>query len=185
MKEDIIVDDQGLQFFANYLGSDRLITKAEIEKAILYAGKDKKLCSNDIASFISDQASLGIDELYDFSLSGGLSEAYRVLNRIQREGVPAIQILRSFIRQMHILYNIICALSLSPNIDNILDNVKPPIYFKRKNNIKSHAQKWSLYKLNKALLLLESAEVSCKMPKSNPNLITKQAILSIGLIGKK
>jgi len=185
MKEDIIIDDQGLQLFANYLGSDRLITKAEIEKAILYAGKDKKLCSNDIASFISDQASLGIDELYDFCLSGGLCEAYRVLNRIQKEGVPAIQIIRSFIRQMHILYNIICALSLSPNIDNILDNVKPPIYFKRKNNIKSHALKWSLYKLNKALLLLESAEVSCKMPKSNPNLITKQAILSIGLIGKK
>ena len=32
---------QGIQLFANYLGIDRLITKAEIEKAILYAGKEK------------------------------------------------------------------------------------------------------------------------------------------------
>ena len=184
-KEDVFIDEQGIQLFANYLGVDRLNTKSEIEKAILYAGKDKKLNVNDITSFISDQASLGIDELYDYSLNGDLEEAYRVLNRIQKEGVPSIQIIRSFIRQMQSLYSIIHALSLSTNIHTILDNFKPPIYFKRKENIKGHAQKWSLGKLNKALLLLETAEISCKLPKSNPIIITKQAILSIGLISKK
>ena len=184
-KEGIIIDEQDIQLLANYLGIDRLITKAEIEKAILYAGQGKKLTANDIASFISDQAALGIDELYDFSLSGELEGAYRVLSRLQKEGVPAIQIIRSFIRQMQNLYSILILLSRSSNINNILDNFKPPIYFKRKDNIKDHTQKWSLVKLHKALLLMESAEVSCKMPKSNPNIITKQAILSVGLISKK
>ena len=182
--EGITVDDEGIQLFANYLGIDRLITKSEIEKAILYAGIDKKLNAEDIASFISDQASLGIDELYDYSLVGDLNRAYRVLDRIQKEGVPAIQIIRSFIRQMQSLYNIIHTLSINPNINNILDNFRPPIYFKRKDNIKSHVKQWSLNKLNKALILLESAEISCKMPKSNPNVITRQAVLSIGLISK-
>ena len=184
MKEDIIVDDQGLQLFANYLGSDRLITKAEIEKAILYAGKSKKLDSKDFASFISDQTSLSIDELYDFSLAGNLKEAYRALVKIQKEGTPAIQIIRSFIRQMQSLYNILNASSLNSNINSVIDSIRPPIYFKRKNNIKSQAQKWSLQKVYKALLLLESAEISCKKPKSNVDVITKQAILSIGLINK-
>jgi len=180
----IYADEDGIQLFANYLGVDRLITKAEIEQAILYAGNDKKLSSTDFVSFISDQASLGIDELYDFSLAGNLEGAYRVLIRIQKEGTSAIQIIRSFIRQMQSLYNIIHSLSLNSNINYVLDNIKPPIYFKRKNNIKGHAQKWTLKKLNKALLLMEAAEVSCKMPKSNTAIITKQAILSIGLIGK-
>jgi len=184
-KENIFIEEQGIQLFANYLGIDRLTTKAEIEKAILYAGKEKKLNANDIGSFISDQASLGIDELYDYSLNGDLEEAYRVLTRIQKEGVPSIQIIRSFIRQMQSLYSIIHALSFGNNINSVLNSFKPPIYFKRKDNIKGHAQKWSLGKLNKALLLLESAEISCKLPKSNPNIITKQAILSLGLIGKK
>ena len=184
-KEDIIIDEKDIELFANYLGIDRLITKAEIEKAILYAGKEKKLNANDITSFISDQASLGIDELYDYSLNGDLEGAYRVLNRIQKEGVPAIQIIRSFIRQMQSLYRIIHALAISSNINSILDNFKPPIYFKRKDNVRAHTQKWSFDKLNKALLLLESAEVSCKSPKSNPSIIAKQAILSIGLMGKK
>jgi len=183
-KNSITVDEEGVQLFANYLGMDRLISKSEIEKAVLYAGIDKKLNAKDISYFISDQASLGIDELYDYSLIGDLSEAYRVLNRIQKEGVPAIQIIRSFMRQMQGLYSIIHALSLNPNINNILDSFKPPIYFKRKDNIKGHVKKWSLRKLNKALLLLENAEISCKMPKSNPSIITKQAILSIGLISK-
>ena len=182
--EGITIDEEGVHLFANYLGMDRLISKSEIEKAVLYAGKDKNLDAKDIASFISDQASLGIDELYDYSLVGDLSKAYRVLARIQKEGVPAIQILRSFIRQMQSLYSIIHISSLNPNINNILDNFRPPIYFKRKDNIKNQVKQWSLNKINKALILLESAEVSCKMPKSNPNIITRQAILSIGLISK-
>ena len=184
-REGVFVEQRDIQFFANYLGIDRLITKAEIEKAVLYAGKEKKLNSNDFTSFISDQASLGIDELYDYSLNGNLEEAYRVLTRIQKEGVPFIQIIRSFIRQMQSLYNIIHNLSFNTNINSVLDNIKPKIYFKRKDNIKGHAKKWSLGKLNKALLLLENAEISCKLPKSNPNIITKQAIFSIGLISKK
>ena len=114
-----------------------------------------------------------------------MKEAYGVLVKIQKEGTPAIQIIRSFIRQMQNLYNIINASSLNSNFNNIIDSIRPPIYFKRKNNIRSQAQSWSLLKIKKALLLLESAEVSCKMPKSNVDIITKQAILSIGLINKK
>ena len=183
-EEGIYADDDSINLFANYLGADRLITKTEIEKAILYAGKDKKLDSKDFTSFISDQASLSIDELYDLSLAGNLKDAYRVLVKIQKEGTPAIQILRSFIRQMQSLYNIINASALNSNISNIIDSIRPPIYFKRKSNIKTQVQKWSLQKVNKALLLLESAEISCKKPKSNVDVITKQAILSIGLINK-
>ena len=183
-EEGVYADESSISFFANYLGLDRLITKAEIEKAILYAGKSKKLDSKDFASFISDQTSLSIDELYDFSLAGNLKEAYRALVKIQKEGTPAIQIIRSFIRQMQSLYNILNASSLNSNINSVIDSIRPPIYFKRKNNIKSQAQKWSLQKVYKALLLLESAEISCKKPKSNVDVITKQVILSIGLINK-
>ena len=86
---------------------------------------------------------------------------------------------------MQSLHNIINASSLNSNFNNIIDNIRPPIYFKRKNNIRNQAQSWSLQKVNKALLLLESAEISCKKPKSNVDIITKQAILSIGLINKK
>ena len=182
--EGINIDDDSKLLLANYLGIDRLITKAEIEKAILYAGKLKKLGIEDISAFLSDQASINIDNLYDLSLIGDIENAYRVLFRIQKEGVPAIQIIRVFIRQLQNLYSILYSLSVNSNINNILDNFKPPIYFKRKAYIKKHAAKWSLSKINKALLLLESAEFSCKLPKSNPDIITKQAILSIGLIGK-
>jgi len=180
--EGININEEGKRLFANYLGIDRLITKAEIEKAILYAGQLKKLGIDDISAFLSDQASINIDNLYDLSLIGDIENAYRVLFRIQKEGIPAIQIIRAFIRQMQSLYSILYSLSTNSNINNVLDNFKPPIYFKRKAYIKEHAEKWSLIKINKALSLLESAEVSCKLPKSNPDIITKQAILSIGLI---
>lgn len=183
-KENINIDFEGKQLLANYLGIDRLVTKNEIEKAILYAGKEKRLTSEDIASFLSDQAAISIDELYDLSLLGDNQNAYRMLNRLQNEGVTAIQIIRSFIRQLQNLYSIKDAMSFNSNINQILDNFKPPIYFKRKNNIKLHAEKWAKIKIKKGLNILQNAEISCKQPKSNPQIITKQAVLSIGLLSK-
>ncbi len=181
-KESIGIDTESKELLANYLGIDRLITRSEIEKAILYAGKNKKLTLNDVSVFLSDQASMNIDALYDFSLAGDIKNAYRVLNRVQNEGISAIQIIRTFIRQIQGLYSIHHSLVLNSNINFVLDNFKPPIYFKRKASIKIHVERWSLKKINKALLLLENAEISCKLPKSNPNIVAKQAILSIGLI---
>ena len=181
-KESIYIDKEGKELLANYLGIDRLITRSEIEKAILYAGKNKKLTLNDVSVFLSDQAAMSIDALYDFSLAGDIKNAYRVLNRVQNEGISAIQIIRTFIRQIQGLYSIHHSLALNSNINFVIDNFKPPIYFKRKASIKIHIERWSLKKINKALLLLENAEISCKLPKSNPNIVAKQAILSIGLI---
>ena len=183
-KEKIDIDTNGKQLLANYLGIDRLVTKMEIEKAIIYAGKDKILTHEDISSFLSDQAAISIDALYDLSLLGDIKNAYRVLNRIQNEGITAIQILRSFIRQLQYLYSIKNNISINKNINHVIDNFKPPIYFKRKNNFKSHAEKWSCTKIQKALKILESAEISCKQPKSNQDIIAKHTILSIGLINK-
>ena len=183
-KEKIDIDSNGKQLLANYLGIDRLVTKMEIEKAIIYAGKDKILTHEDISSFLSDQTAISIDELYDLSLLGDIKNAYRVLNRIQNEGITAIQILRSFIRQLQYLYSIKNNISINKNINHVIDNFKPPIYFKRKNNFKSHAEKWSCTKIQKALKILESAEISCKQPKSNQDIIAKHTILSIGLINK-
>ena len=105
-KENIKIDDNAKKLLASYLGIDRLVTKTEIEKAILYAGVEKKLSIADISSFLSDQTSINIDMLYDFVLLGDLKKAYKILIKLQNEGVPAIQILRSFIRQLQNLYQI-------------------------------------------------------------------------------
>jgi DNA polymerase-3 subunit delta len=181
-KENIKIDSNAKKLLANYLGIDRLVTKTEIEKAILYSGKEKKLSLEDVSSFLSDQASINIDLLYDFILIGDLKKAYKTLIKLQNEGVPAIQILRSFIRQLQNLY-LIKENSLGKNnIDFVIESFKPPIYFKRKANIKLHAKAWSLNMIKKALNLIESAEINSKSFKSNPNDITRHAILNLGML---
>lgn len=183
-KNDIKIDALGKELLSEYLGADRLITRMEIEKAILYAGKKKELDLKNITSFLSDQTSINIDELYDLILMGKVKKAYRMLIKLQNEGVQAIQILRSFTRQLQNLYFIKDSLVTNKDLNYVIESFKPPIYFKRKENIKLHAYEWTASMINKALILIENAEISCKSPKSNPEYITKQTILSLAFLIK-
>ena len=183
--ENIKIDINGKKLLASYLGADRLITKSEIEKAILYSGNTNELSLEDISSFLGDQTSINIDKLYDLTLIGNIKQAYKVLVRLQNEGIPTIQILRTFIRQLQNLYNIKENVLLKNNINLVIDNFKPPIYFKRKENIKLQIQEWSISMIKEALKLLENAEINCKSKKSNPEIITKHTLLNISLIAKE
>ncbi|MBH87737.1 MAG: DNA polymerase III subunit delta [Pelagibacterales bacterium] len=184
-KENIKIDINAKKLLASYLGVDRLVTKSEIEKAILYSGKTKELSINDVSSFLIDQAAINIDKLYDLTLTGHIKQAYKVISKLQNEGIPAIQILRSFTRQLQNLYNIKQNILLKNDINFVIDNFKPPIYFKRKDNIRSQILKWSFSMIQDALKLLENAEINCKKARSSPNIITKHTIINISLLLKK
>ena len=181
-KENIKIDINAKNLLASYLGVDRLVTKTEIEKAILYSGTNKALSLEDISSFLSDQTSINIDKLYDLVLIGDIKKAYKTLIKLQNEGISAIQIIRAFTRQLQNLYQIKENLQLNKDISFVINNFKPPIYFKRKENIKLQAKEWSISMIQEALKSLENAEINCKSSKSNPAVITKHAILNIGML---
>jgi len=181
-KENVKIDINAKKLLSNYLGVDRLVTKGEIEKAILYSGAQKHLSIEDVSSFLSDQTSINIDELYDLILLGDIKKAYKILLKLQNEGMQPIQVFRSFTRQLQNLYSMKERYIENMNVNDVIDGFKPPIYFKRKENIKRHTKEWSITMINQALILIENAEINCKTLKSNPNNIAKQTILNLGLM---
>ncbi len=88
-----------------------------------------------------------------------------------------------FIRQ---LQNLLALKTLSQhnNIDFAINSFKPPIFFKRKQNIKKQLLSLTENKIEKILNLLSSAEVYCKSAKASPNLIIKQTILTMSIIAR-
>ena len=182
-KENISANQDTVDLLANHLGEDRLITISEIEKAILLAGKEKYLKNEDILSYVVDSNSINMDELCDTTLSGDIEKSFNILFRMQSQGISAIQIIRSFIRQLQNLI-ILKKLVVNNNIDPIINNFKPPIFFKRKPKIKNQIQSLSIKNINKIIKILNSSEIYCKKPKSSQNLIIKQAVLTIGLLTK-
>jgi len=142
----------------------------------------KELSLKDVSSFLSDQASINIDKLYDLVLIGNIKKAYKILVQLQNEGISAIQILRAFTRQLQNLYNIKERVLLKKDINFVLDNFKPPIYFKRKDNIKLQTKEWTFPMIKQALKMIEDAEINCKSLKSSPEIIIKHTILNIGML---
>ena len=167
------------------LGIDRLVTKTEIEKAILFANSEQTICYEDVVSFVGDQTSINLEKLCDSAFLGDFKNTFNILQRLEKEETPAIQIIKVLMKQMQNLHNIKIGLTGGSNIETVINNFKPPIYFKRKNHIIKQSKYWSLVRIIKALSMLYKAELESKRSSSLQKTLVRQLLISLCLIASK
>src|SRR5262249_7001298 len=70
------------QFLVEHLGSDRLVTRSELEKLALYAGADGRVELEDARRSISDSAALELDDAVMAAAEGDAAKLERVVARV-------------------------------------------------------------------------------------------------------
>ena len=182
---NISIAKEAQRVLVERLGIDRLVTKTEIEKAILFANSEETISYADVLSFVGDQTSISLEKLCDSVFLGDFKNTFNILQRLEKEGTPAIQIIKVLMKQMQNLHNIKISLINGLNIETVINNFKPPIYFKRKNNIIKQSKSWSLVRIIKALSILYKAELESKKSSSLQKTLVRQLTISLCLIASK
>jgi DNA polymerase III subunit delta len=80
------------------LGSDRMISRQEVEKLILHAWGTSRIAENDIALLIGDSATREISTLVDAAFAGKLAAIDAALQRLFAENTDPAQILGGLLR---------------------------------------------------------------------------------------
>jgi len=143
------------------LGSDRGITRREIEKLALYVGSGNSAEVADVRAILGDNTEGQIEEVCDAAGEGNLARLDPALEGLWSEGTTTIAILRAALSHFQRLLAIRTQIA-HQNIETSLRNVRPPIHFTRVASFKSQVSRWELDKLLQALGLLFEAETLCK-----------------------
>ena len=183
--ENISIEPDAKTAFVEKLGLDRLVTKTEIEKAILFSSPGGHLNYQDIMSFVGDQTSINLEKLSDAALLGDFKSTLNILARLEKEDTQSLQIIKVLLRQLQTLYHIKISVINKLNIDNVINNFKPTIYFKRKPHINKQTRFWSVHQIIKALKMLSKAERECKSSGTIQKTIARQVIISLCLLASK
>jgi len=147
---------------ASNLGSDRMVTRMELEKLVLYAAGQVEVTLEDAQAVIGDAAAVTLDDVVFAATGGNLHALTAALARARFEGITAVSILRAASRHLARLEEAVSATVAGETPDQAMKNLRPPVFFKQKTGFLNQMQRWRPRKLSRARLELIQAEIDCK-----------------------
>ena len=181
----IAVSPDAMTYLCANLGSDRLVSRSELEKLSLYMGAGGEVTLADAVSSVGDSAMMTLDDLAFAAGAGDVAGLPRLLDRVQQEGVAPVTVLRTVARhflRLHLAGGLI-AEGGSP--DAAMKALRPPVFFKQADAFRAQLRRWPPARAEIALAAIGRAEISCKTTGLPAETVCQQALLRIAAMARR
>ena len=179
----ISVSRDALRYLKTQLGSDRLVTRSELEKLAVFKGEQGEISLEEARVCIGDSSEATLDDLVFAAASGHPSQTGKLLDRALLEGTHEIGIIRALIRHLTRLHQAKGLISEGATHIQAPRMLRPPIFFKQAENFQRQLQAWTFSKIDRAISLLTDTEIECKSSGQPTDLICRQAVFRICALG--
>ena len=161
-KENISLSREALNLLVEKSNADRNNLRNEIAKIKSYALNNKKLEINEIKSLINFSGDYKSDILVNECLCGNISEYKKIISEMYVNLSNQILLLRILSTKIHRLLKIKEQKNATNNLDTLINNSKPSIFWKEKPLVKKQLSIWSLDELKKIIYEINKTELLCK-----------------------
>lgn len=157
---------------------DRVTIDNEVEKIISFF-TEKTIDSEKLAILLNNTSNENFNELKDEAIKGDKNKTNNLLNSTIMETDKTAYYL-SLINQRFIRLKEVTKNNLNNNIEETIDKLRPPVFWKDKQNFLIQGRKWGLKKINKALEETYSLEKKIKSDSTlDKNLMIKKLIVDL------
>jgi len=182
--EGMSIEPEALEDAVSRLGSDRGVTRREIEKLVLYMHGQKQVRLDDVRAVMGDEAEARSESACDAAGSGDLLRLDLELERLWAADTQPAQILRSAMGHFQKLLLARESAARGESIDNVMKRLRPPVHFSRATSFKNQAQRWSSDRLGEALDMLLEAETLTRTTAVPAEAVTGRALMNIAAMAK-
>ena len=152
---------------------DRENLNIELEKILNYSLTNKLIDIKTIEKLTNLATNYEVNELVENYLSKNSKNVSKILNENNYSNEDCILILRTILVKSKRLLNIIEKNNVIKNIDEVISNAKPPIFWKEKENVKLQVNNWKIEDLKKKIYQINEVETLIKKNSQNSlNLIS-------------
>jgi DNA polymerase-3 subunit delta len=182
--EGLSIEPDALEDATSRLGSDRGVTRREIEKLVLYMHGQKQVNLEDVRAVMGDEAEARSESACDAAGSGDLAKLDRELERLWVSDTQPAQVIRSAMGHFQRLMQARESAARGEAIDTVMKRLRPPVHFSRVTAFKNQAQRWNSDKLGEALDMLLEAEVLTRTTGVPAQAVTGRALMNIAAMAK-
>jgi DNA polymerase III subunit delta len=167
------------------LGGDRLASRNEIRKLVLYAKGQKTVELDDVMAVVADASEMALDGVIDAAFAGRPSEVDIEFSKARASGSSPAAIVSAAIRQVANLHKMKLAIEGGDSIEFAMKRGAPPVHFSRERQVGEALRAWSAPRLLRVMEQL--AEASLEMRRNAPiaESIAQRTLLSLAVNARK
>lgn len=162
----ISLSHETINLLVNRSNGDRGNLKSELDKISNYIVDKKTISLKEIYTLTNLSENYSASELADSSLSKNKKKTIEILNENNYATEDCFLILRIFLQKIKKIINLLEIKKNERDIDKIISQYKPPIFWKDKPIIKKQMSLWTDKKLYELITKINLLEVNIKMNNS-------------------
>ena len=188
--EDLRIDDDALDLIAATLGDDHGLTRAEIDKLILFKGPKSvrsgpgTITVEDVRTTIVDGPGAALDDATAAAVDGAPKVLSAALFKAEAAGASPIGLLRGLQRQITRIRTAKAHMETGDSAAAAMKKLRPPVFFAEQRAFENRLRKWPLRRLDMAARMLIDAELDAKTTGAPQREIVERTALKIALMAR-
>ena len=162
----ISISQEAINLLVSRCNGDRGHLKSELDKVLIYMHGKKNINLEEIYKLTNLSENFSINELVDNSLSKNYQKISEIINESNYKLEDGMIILRTFLQRAKRLLNIYEKQDNNINFDSLINDYKPPIFWKDKPVVKKQLENWSKSKIKDLIYNINKTEIYLKTNSS-------------------
>ena len=162
----ISISQETINLLVSRCNGDRGHLKSELDKILIYINDKKSINLEEIYKLTNLAENFSINELVDSSLSKNSQKTSEILNESNYKSEDGILILRIFLQKAKRLLSLYEKQNSNLNYDSLINDYKPPIFWKDKPIVKRQLENWSKSKIKDLIANINKTEIFLKKNSS-------------------
>jgi DNA polymerase-3 subunit delta len=186
--EDLRFDKDALDLLVTLLGEDRGVSRAEIDKLVLYKGPKSlrdgpgTISLDDVRTMLVDTISDAASEAASAAADGASARLALALHRCAGAGASAVGTARALQREFARLRQARGYMTEGASAEAAMGKLRPPVFFMEQRAFAARLSRWTPAKIDAALDLLLEAELGAKSTGMPDEEIVERAALRIAAL---
>lgn len=178
-KNNIKLSRESINLIISRSSGDRNNLNNELEKIFNYSINNKKIEYETVKILTNLSENFAVNELADNYLSKNSKNVGKILNENNYSNDDCILILRTLLNKSKRLISLIEKYEEIKNLDDVIANTKPPIFWKEKENVKLQAKSWKIEELKKKIYEIGNIEILAKSDANNSLNIVSDFVINV------
>jgi DNA polymerase-3 subunit delta len=176
--DDLTIEPDARSLLVSLLGQDRLASRGEIGKLVLYARGEGQVRVEHIEAIVADASALALDKAIDGAFEGDFTAIEETAERVFSEGGDYNALLGAALRHATLLHRMRLDAQTGQG-----SGAQGGFGFRRAT-LDKHMRQWTSAKLARAIAILSQAIGKARREPALSEMITVRALWSVALAAK-
>lgn len=185
-KAGMTITLEARQQLKGVLGGDRLASRSELEKLVLYAAGQARIGVDDVRAATGDASAASVDDAVDAVIAGRAAAFDAAFAQLVASGSPPFLPLASALRQFQTLLSLRQAMERERKpAAAVVASARPPVFFARRQLVEAALGAWSADAILRVLERLAAAVLETRRRPDLARALARQALLATAVEGAR